>query len=142
LTIKKVPVIVYESKPKGKFANHGLWLGARTCQSLVAELQVPIGDLRTSTAVTAEVQESVKDAPPSSGMRVNKRRLLEYLASGVDVRWSHQVTAANSSEDGVAVEYREAKDDSKSSTSVVGVVGADGVHSAGKSYNIHDVQAH
>ncbi|KAK9897959.1 FAD/NAD(P)-binding domain-containing protein [Cystobasidium minutum MCA 4210] len=128
LELKNIQVAVYESKSQERFAaNHGLWLGAQTCQDLLSHLQVPFEDFRKKTAVTAELSDLPKDAP-ISGIRVNKRRLLEYLLAGIDVKWEHQLKEVQASDSGLKCTFKEEK-----SIQVTTLIGADGVHSAVRS---------
>lgn len=80
--------------------------------------------------MTAEVDASINDAP-SSGLRVNKRRLLEYLSSDLDIQWEHQLNGVQASESGIACNFKNGH-----SAQVAALIGADGVHSAGKTINL------
>jgi flavin-dependent dehydrogenase len=124
LRIKNIPSIVFEAKSKGKaYANHGLWLGPAVCQSLVAQLKISLEDFRKRVAVTAELPEATSKSN-SEGVRANKRRLLEFLEDGVDVRWEHKLKSSTSRENEVEAQFENGE-------SVKGsfLVAADGVHS-------------
>lgn len=67
-------------------------------------------------------------------MRVNKRRLLEYLSSDLDIRWGRQVAAVrpHANNQFVTLTFKGESADGEIEEAYSGIVGADGPHSAGK----------
>lgn len=97
-------------------------------------LQVSLADFSKKVAVTAEVHhDSATPLTSPSGIRVNKRRLLEYLAADVNVQWDAAVTNVSSTNEGLFIEVKDKHATAKEPVTVegAGIVGADGVHSAG-----------
>lgn len=60
-------------------------------------------------------------------LRVNKRKLRDLLADGVDIRWDHRLKEVNTTETSVTAKFENGQ-------SVTGacLIAADGVHSVGE----------
>lgn len=120
---------MHESKTKERYAaNHGLWLGSQICHLLCSELGTSLQELEHKSSVTAEVSDEVK-ASSATGLRVNKRRLLEFLAADVDVQWEHQLEDVTIQDNKIICAFKNG-----STTEGRALIGADGVHSRGRPF--------
>lgn len=133
-----IPAIVFEQAAKGRHPGHGLVLQARAYRPLLSLLGIEEAAFRKAVAVDVGIgrngavndsaytdERAQEDLKPL--IRVNKRKLRDLLADGVEIRWDHRLKQVDASRDSVTAEFENGE-----RVSGAYLIAADGVHSVGK----------
>jgi 2-polyprenyl-6-methoxyphenol hydroxylase-like FAD-dependent oxidoreductase len=150
LSFHRVPTVVFETFPKSRRQGYGITLRSWAYSPFLERLRIspttfkaptttdaPIGGRGyiSSTLVDAYTGKSLTHITPARSnsevevdfFRVNRFRLREYLANGLDVRYEHELISFESKADGlVAASFGNGETVEESI-----LVGADGVFSKG-----------
>lgn len=135
-----IPAIVFDSAVQGRSPGYGLVLQQKAYKPLLSLLNLEEAAFRKSLAVDAALGgtgsvsgERAKYAQPNTTdsktlARLNRRRLRDLLAEGVEVRWEHKLKRVETADGSVRAEF-------ENGDTVDGslLVAADGVHSSSKS---------
>ena len=131
---------MFEQAAQGRHPGHGLVLQARAYQPLLGLLGIGEPAFRKAVAVDAAIGRNgaVKDSAYTDErlneklqplIRVNKRKLRDLLAEGVEIRWDHRLKTIHASQDSVKAEFENGQTVDGSL-----LIAADGVHSVGKAW--------